>query len=437
MIIDCVPYFREGDLLELRMRELDPVVDLFIVVEGDRTHAGAPKPSYLPDSLRRAFGHKLHTVTARLPEGEGLTWTWRREIAQRNAIADALRYIGARSDDMVLISDCDEIPRRAFVGMLPSLPDDGVAIARQRMHYYSFNHIAHETHWTGTRATQYGNVAALSPDGVRYVAGERGGYPRRFYVADAGWHFSYFGGAEAIATKIGSFLHQELNHGDVRDPETIARRVAAGEDVYGRDQRFAIDWAADLPDAVTERPGRWASHFHPDHAPRFTEDWMSDDQCAALASLARMAPKGAAVEIGAWEGKSTIAIAGVREVAVVDTWAGNIDEGADHPSVRAAAERDVFAQFLHNVRAFGVRDTADVYRLDWRAYIWPDNLAFVHLDAAHDAETVRAQLDAALPRMVAGGIICGDDFAAPGVHVPVLERLPNAQSNGKLWWWTA
>lgn len=441
MILDCVPYFNEASLLELRLHELDPVVDLFVVAEGDRTHAGALKPSYLPADLLRRWSHKLIVHTATLPEGDGLTWTWRREMAQRNAIQDALARLRLQPDDMVLISDCDEIPRRAFVQHLPALPADGIAVAQQRMSYYTFNHTAPEVLWTGTRATQWANVQALGADNVRYVAAERGGFPRRYLIRDAGWHFSYFGGVERVATKINSFLHQELNSDAVRDPAAIAARIASGEDVYGRaEQRFTIDWATDLPAAVTERPCQWLEHFHPDYAPVFHERWTTDPHAALLARIARYAPsEGRCVEIGSWEGLSTVAIAGAlagRMLEAVDTWAGNADEDGAHPTVTAAAERDVYAAFCRNLRAYGLTNVLP-RRMDWRAWAAESDapLAFVHLDAAHDEATVSAQLAALLPRLLPGGIIAGDDAYAPGVQAALAARLPDATSDGRVWWW--
>lgn len=439
MIVDTCTYFREADILELRLCELDPVVDLFVVVEGDHTHAGAPKPSYLPPDLVRRWAHKLHVHTAALPEGDGLVWTWRREIAQRNAIGDVLARLRLAPDDMVLISDCDEIPRRGFVGMLHALPPDGIAVARQMLHYYTFNHSAGPI-WQGTRATQYANVVALGADGVRYAGRERGGFPRVFPVADAGWHFSYFGGPEYVKTKVESFLHQELNSPTARDVEAIAARIERGADVYDRpEQTFAIGPAADLPAALTERPGRWVEHFHAPYAPAFHENWMSDDQCMLLARIAQQAPPdGACVEIGAWEGKSTIAIAGAlgdRTLIAVDTWAGNIDEGPAHPSVVAALTRDVYAQFRRNLDAYGIGNV-QAHHGDWAEWAAHTTfpLAFVHLDAAHDLDTVNAQLDALVPRMVPGGILCGDDYHAPGVRL-ALTRLDGVESDGKLWYW--
>lgn len=441
MIIDTCPYFQEASLLDLRLTELDPVVDLFVVVEGTTTHKGDPKPSYLPPELLRRWAHKLVVHTATLPEGDGPVWWWRREMTQRNAIKDALARLRLKPDDMILISDCDEIPRRAFVQHLPVLPPDAIAIAHQRLSYYTFNHVAPDVLWTGTRATQYANVEVLGADGVRYVAQERGGFPRRYLIRDAGWHFSYFGGAQRVATKIDSFLHQELNNPEVRDPAVIAQRIAAGDDVYGRpEQRFDIGWATDLPQAVTERPCAWLQHFHPDYAPCFTERWTTDPHALFLAKLAATAPDGRAVEIGSWEGLSTVAIAGAlggRMVEAVDTWAGNGDEHPAHPTVAQASTRDVYGAFLRNLRAYGLENVLP-RRMDWRAWAAEDGgpLAFVYLDAAHDEATVAAQLDALIPRMAPGGILCGDDAYAPGVQWALAPRLPDVASDGRMWWWT-
>jgi predicted O-methyltransferase YrrM len=436
-IIDCCVAFQETDLLLLRMAQLDPVVDRFVIVEADRTHAGAPKPLSLAanrDKFAR-YRDKIQWHAAALPEGDGLVWTWRREIAQRNAILDALA--DCAPDDMIMISDADEIPRRSFVQMLPHLEQDHIAIAQQRLYYYTFNHTAPEVAWMGTRATQYANVQALGADGVRYAGRERGGFPRLWTMRDAGWHLSYFGGERAIRAKMQSFLHQELVNADVTDEATIARRVAAGEDAYGRPwQQFTIDWASDLPDAVYEKPRAWAAHFHPDYAPCFHEDWMHPEQSTALAWLAGGAPDGAALEIGAWEGASTIAIArGLRDrvLHVVDTWAGNEDEGASHPSVMAAQARDVEAQFQRNVRAFGL--TVEAHRMDWRDYALPEGIAFAHLDAAHDETSVRAQLTALLPRLVPGAVLVGDDYYATGVEAAVKDLLPGFATNDRMWWW--
>lgn len=443
-IFDCCPFFAEFDLLELRIAQLASVVDLFVIVEGDRTHAGQPKNLPLHEDLGRLkrWASKIYLHKATLPAGDGPHWIWRREIAQRNAIKDALQTLGARHDDMVLISDCDEIPKRDFVSLLPSLPPEGIAIAVQRLSYYTFNHIG--PWWNGTRATQFANVQALGADGIRYINRERGGFPALFPLGagnvldTGGWHLSYFGGPDAIKLKMNSFLHQELNRPEHQDPETITSRIASGADVYGREgQTFDLCPHPLLPDAVYERPMRWKDHFLPEFAPIFHEDWMEGEGSAFLSRTARSAPDGLCLEIGAWEGASTIAIAhGLqgRDLHVVDTWRGNEEEEEGHPSVIAAKERDVYATFRHNLSVFDINNIV-AHRMDWREWKNDAPIAFAHLDACHDEESVRAQIEALLPRMVPGGILVGDDFYSEGVGNAVRSLLPGYEDNERMWRW--
>ena len=43
MIVDTFLYFNERELVELRIKYLDRVVDLFVVIEADVTHQGKSK----------------------------------------------------------------------------------------------------------------------------------------------------------------------------------------------------------------------------------------------------------------------------------------------------------------------------------------------------------------------------------------------------------
>lgn len=317
MIYDCVTYFQEPDLLELRMLELDGWVDRFVVVEGNRTHAGAPRTSSIPQALRDRWGDRLVTAMIDLPEGDGPTWTWRREMGQRNGIRDVLRALGAAPDDMVLVSDVDELPNQFFMSILSQLPPDAVAVAHQQLHYYDVNHVS-PGGWRGTRATQFANLDVLGADGVRYAGTERGGFPRILEVPHAGWHFSYFGGLRRIQTKITSFLHQEFNLPEHVDMSTIHKRVQAGDDVYGRpEQSFRVgpvDYP--LPFAMYARPGAWNHFFYHQYRPNF---WASlpprlDDQVVfdVQSRIVHDAPKDLPIVIvGDVGARLTIAVASV------------------------------------------------------------------------------------------------------------------------------
>lgn len=170
--------------------------------------------------------------------------------------------------------------------------------------------------------------------------------------------------------------------------------------------------------------------------PFFTEDWYAPERLAVLADLARacLPLAGAFVEIGCWEGRSTLAIAqaiGKRELHAVDTWAGS----PDHESRDLAARRDVYGQFCRNLAG---RKSVLAKIMNWRAYVatHAGPVAFVHIDGDHTYEEVHDCVTAFLPRMTPGGIICGHDYWAhfPGVMRAVDDVFPHAQKSGELWW---
>jgi hypothetical protein len=444
---DAISFFNELDLLELRLRELDHVIDRFVIVEAPVTHSGQPKPLHFLENQRRFAPWQdkiIHVVVGDMPKGDSLAATRRREMWQRNAILRGL--IDAADDDIVLISDCDEIPRAERVPT--SIPDGMIAVYLQKLYYFNFNTHAPDRPWPGTRACHVADARALSPHIIRNGMGQPDAhYPVYATMDHGGWHFSYFGD---IPTKMKAFLHQELVSDEALDPATIARRVAEGIDIWGREneQSFRIGPADDLPDSVLADLPAYTRFFAPGWEPEFHEDWYNGEQALFVANLARQAPQdGACVEIGAWEGRSTVVLAqrlAPRVLHVVDHWKGNPDEGDDHPATVAAAERDVFQDFDHNIDCL-TAGNAVAQIIDWRSWIeyWPEyakafqdssGIAFLHLDAAHDYASVRDCLLAIKPFLVNGAILCGDDAYADGVRLGVQEVFPDARvMEGRLW----
>jgi hypothetical protein len=271
-------------------------------------------------------------------------------------------------------------------------------------------------------------------------------YPNYAAAPSGGWHFSYFGDAEHIRNKQTQFLHQELVNEDNTSLDTIRARVAAGVDIWGREheQQFVIGPADDLPHGLLEDIGRWTHLFAPGWAPEFHEAWYDGGQALYMAALARTAPDGAVVEIGCWEGRSTVTLAQAvapKVVHCVDHWRGNIDEGIDHPAAVAAAERSVYATFDNNMYRLTSGNNVR-YCDDWRDWIarygdpasFP--IAFVHIDAAHDYQSVYDCIMALRPFLVPGAILCGDDAYSELVWTAVQDALPGAEVMGKrLWVW--
>ena len=50
MLYDCFTFFNELDILEIRLNEMAPVVDRFVLVEARKTFQGADKPLYFEEN---------------------------------------------------------------------------------------------------------------------------------------------------------------------------------------------------------------------------------------------------------------------------------------------------------------------------------------------------------------------------------------------------
>ena len=55
LVYDCFNFFNEFDLLEIRLNELDGVVDYFVLCESNVTHNGIPKPMYFKENEKTFF----------------------------------------------------------------------------------------------------------------------------------------------------------------------------------------------------------------------------------------------------------------------------------------------------------------------------------------------------------------------------------------------
>lgn len=169
----------------------------------------------------------------------------------------------------------------------------------------------------------------------------------------------------------------------------------------------------------------------------FTEDWFGEASCRELANLYYRTERlsGTVVEVGSWEGKSTCTLANACHpviVRAVDTWNGSPGEISE----QLAAERDVFDRFKKNVTIL-TRGNVWIYRMGWRTYFETHRakVKFCFIDATHTYGEVRDNIEAVLPLMVEGGIVCGDDVHHPPVLQAVMDTLGgDTQVAATLWW---
>jgi len=234
-IVDACLLFNELDLLEIRLGELWDAVDRFVIVESDSTFAGHPKPYFFeahaarfkPFSSKISY-HKVQGLKMPAEAGKAGTATAARfkiEAAQRNAVATAVGQIGLSADDIVILSDVDEIPRPALIaGLRERLSRKAFSIFVLHNYRGYINNLSDKAlngaAFLGSVACRWKTMRRIGAHRVRtgglrsaHVAQER---VRRWdYVEDGGWHLSSLGGAEAFWVKAQNFSH-------VEDPNRVA-----------------------------------------------------------------------------------------------------------------------------------------------------------------------------------------------------------------------
>jgi hypothetical protein len=152
---------------------------------------------------------------------------------------------------------------------------------------------------------------------------------------------------------------------------------------------------------------------------------------------------GRFVEVGVYLGRSLCSLGDVagasgRTFAVtgVDTCQGSGPEGSREVNAHGpAVERGggTFAGELHrNILACGLESVVQLVIADSvsAARIFAnESVAWVHIDARHDYDSVKADIAAWAPKVMAGGWLSGDDYNPdwwPGVVAAVNECLPDA-----------
>ena len=225
-IVDAFTFFNEVELLCVRLEELYSVVDYFVIVESAQTFAGKAKPFYLDShtDFLRPFADKIKVVKLRtLPPliEDTEVERFRLEAFQRNAIMYGLLDLDLAPEDIIIISDVDEIPKQSYVskGLIEALDHfDAAALMLKYHKHYLDCRVAdeHKRPWIGPVAARFSFVAFHSPQQLRRKIAKSGEFYSEVihgqiknvrFIKSAGWHLTYFGGREVHDYKLVSFAH--------------------------------------------------------------------------------------------------------------------------------------------------------------------------------------------------------------------------------------
>ena len=231
-IFDCITYYDEEILFDLRCHELDSFVDYFVVVEAKFTHSGERKKLNFDIEKYPKFKNKIiYFVIENEPNDivkidKNISRDLELSLIRKNSLKrieqsyDAcLEAIKGKfsENDYFMLSDSDEIPkisREIFVSNTSR-----VILFQQKFFYYKFNLLYDLMPWYGSRACKFKNL--ISPSWLRNSKTKIYPFWRldTFFnnlklmsiqiIKNGGWHFSNLKLLDNIITKLDHSGHKD------------------------------------------------------------------------------------------------------------------------------------------------------------------------------------------------------------------------------------
>jgi beta-1,4-mannosyl-glycoprotein beta-1,4-N-acetylglucosaminyltransferase len=243
MLVDTFMFYNELDVLEIRLKTLDPYVDVFVLVEAEVNHVGGPKELYFEKNKERfkKWLPKIRHVVVTKDESPTDTNPWSREKYQREAILRGLGGGEILDHDIVMVSDVDEIPDLSLIKW-EHLPHRAMAL-HMWMYMYNFEYLFTGEPWFGTVITQFDLFKQYGPN---YFRDNRWKFPVQQY---AGWHLSSFGDEKHVLNKMRTFAHalDDNNHKHLQTEENIREWIKDGKHVDGSTDLMPRPPEATLP----------------------------------------------------------------------------------------------------------------------------------------------------------------------------------------------
>ena len=225
-IFDCTTFYSEDLMMDVRFNVLNEYVHKFIVVESKFSHSGNPKKLNFDINNYKKFKDKIiYLVIENEPEGiksfkndDFSSSIKRMNSLKRIELSYDYMLHGikeATEDDLIILSDNDEIPNLSSNQFKSSKMD--IIIFKQLFFYYKFNLLYDRMHWFGSKACKKKKLKSFS--WLRNLKNKK--YPiwridslfsktketNLEIINDGGWHFTNVKSAEDLYEKLINYGH--------------------------------------------------------------------------------------------------------------------------------------------------------------------------------------------------------------------------------------
>ena len=263
-IYDCFSYWDEDLLLDLRLNILNDYVDYFVIVEGNKTWQNNSKKLRFDIQKFSKFKNKIIYIPVEdMPDGNN---PYLRENFQRNCITRGLKK--SSPDDLILISDLDEIPNPKVLDKFKI--NMKFAVFKQMHFYYKFNmHSTVNPFWYGSRICV--KKYLKSPQWLRDLKFKKRPFWRldKFrlnnIIENGGWHFCNLKSPDELLYKYQNlcetndpYIFNEKIDLKYLDVEEIKKKIILGDDIVGRNEKYkVIEINENFPDFIKKNKDKY------------------------------------------------------------------------------------------------------------------------------------------------------------------------------------
>lgn len=224
-VYDAVLFSNEVDMLTIRWKELYPYITEFVLLESNSTFTGIPKPLVFAGH-RKEFEFveprlTYGTIGGRFRRGEN---PFVEEAYQRVALDQLLKIAGITDDDLLIMSDVDEIPSRHTINLLRWCDDTPKILhLRLRNYLYSFEFPVDNKSWRAS-------IHRYQPGKTRYAHYRQ----TDDILVDAGWHCSFcFRRISEFVFKMKAYSHYDrVRFSHFLNPDRIQKVICKGADLF-------------------------------------------------------------------------------------------------------------------------------------------------------------------------------------------------------------
>ena len=252
-IYDCITFFDNNFMFNLRYNILKDVVDFFIICESKYDHKGKKKGiSFIKSKL---FDHrKIKHFVLEEPFPENAS-AWQNQKIQREYLLKCTDI--AQPEDFIFFSDPDEIPKPEVLKNSKLKKKYGIFL--QKCFNFKFNLFnPYESPWEGTRVSKKKNLKSI--DFMRQKVKFKN-LKYSFFRFDkekdiqlfdkGGWHFNNILSPKELSIKLKTFAHTEFSGEKFTNEETIRSKILKRVDLFDRGHQYTrVELDKSFPDFI-------------------------------------------------------------------------------------------------------------------------------------------------------------------------------------------